>query len=288
MMFLFRAWLKFLHFFRRKVKVFNEDWDILIIADALRYDYAELNRILLPNYKLLKKNSAGSSSPDFIKYNFTEYRGDTIIITSNPYVNKLAFDKFFLVVNLWSNNWSEEFGTVLPETVFSSFHEYRKKYPNKKFILWLMQPHFPYITNTKFNAGYNLGKRGSEIGQSGKETIGETALKRLAAGQLDEEEFIQLYNDEVKNILKEVSNFTQNLAGKIVLTSDHGEDWQNYFGVFKIFEHPSKTFTKNLVAVPWFEYESGERIVSEVESSLTKEALEEGLTERLKSLGYHD
>lgn len=277
-----------LHLFRQKVSVMKEDWDVLIIADACRYDFAYKHKSIFGKASLKKKNSKGSSSPDFIKGNFQSYSGDTIVLSSNPYVSKLAADKFFLVVNVWSEAWDEEIGTVLPNSVFDMYVFYQKRYPDKRFILWLMQPHFPYVTNTSYNQGYNLKKRGAEIGQSTRETKVLTALKLVETGKLHVLEFEQIYNDEVEYVFTQIQSRLRDLKGKVVVTSDHGEDWKRYFG-FPVFEHPSRVYSRNLVTVPWFEFETKERVVRRTTSKKIKnQEVLDGLTEKLRALGYHD
>ena len=70
---LFRQFLKIKHFFHKKVSVMREDWDVLIILDALRYDIASINKEAISfNFNISKKISKGSSSPDFITKNFKE------------------------------------------------------------------------------------------------------------------------------------------------------------------------------------------------------------------------
>ena len=87
---LFRLFLKIKHFFHKKVSVMREDWDVLIILDALRYDIASINKEAISfNFNISKKISKGSSSPDFITKNFKENYFNTIVIASNPYVHKL-------------------------------------------------------------------------------------------------------------------------------------------------------------------------------------------------------
>lgn len=276
------------HLVRSKVSVLKEDWDVLIIADACRYDFAFEHKGIFKNAVLKKKFSRGSSSPDFIKRNFLSYSGDTIVLSSNPYVSKLAADKFFLVVNVWSEAWDDEIGTVLPRSVFDLYTDYQMRYPDKRFILWLMQPHFPYVTNRSYNQGYNLNTRGIEIGQSSGETKVRTALSMVESGKLAVEKFEQIYNDEVEFVFNEINARIHDFKGKVVVTSDHGEDWSFYLGV-PVFEHPSKVYSKNLVAVPWFEFDYNERVVRKATSNkFKKQEVLDGLTDKLRALGYHD
>lgn len=287
---LFRQFLKIKHFFHKKVSVMREDWDVLIILDALRYDIASINKEAISfNFNISKKISKGSSSPDFITKNFKENYFNTIVIASNPYVHKLKPKNFFLIVNAWDENWDESKGTVLPEDMHSLYLKYKSKYPNKRFIVWYMQPHFPYLTNTKYNSDYNIKNRGNDL-VLGNQSLAQTALKKVEKGLIKKEEIIKIYNEEVVNIFKFLNQKIKDYKGKIIITADHGEAWDEFlWGLIKIYEHPSKTYTKSLTEIPWIEViKKGAR--PSIKSDKTKDInkINSNLIERLQKLGYHE
>ncbi len=70
-----------------RTNVMNEDWDHLIVLDACRYDYFEkVWQKYLPG-KLRKKLSVGSTTVEWRDKTFTDYYGDVVYISSNPYIS---------------------------------------------------------------------------------------------------------------------------------------------------------------------------------------------------------
>ncbi|MFB6182582.1 MAG: hypothetical protein ABEI78_00815, partial [Candidatus Nanohaloarchaea archaeon] len=67
--------------------IFDRDWDNLIVLDACRQDlYEEVNG------ETESRISAGSSTKDFIKDNFSEGElSDIVYITANPHFHKSMF-----------------------------------------------------------------------------------------------------------------------------------------------------------------------------------------------------
>ena len=57
------------------------------------------------------------------------------------------------------------------------------------------------------------------------------------------------YEDNLRIVLKSISNLIDDLDGKTVITSDHGEA----FGEQGIWEHPLETHIPVLIEVPWLE-----------------------------------
>ena len=79
--------------------------------------------------------------------------------------------------------------------------------------------------------------------------------------------------------------------GKIIITADHGEAWDEFLlGLIKIYEHPSKTYTKSLTEIPWIEViEKGARpSIKSDKSTKDINKINSNLIERLQKLGYHE
>ncbi len=243
------------------VKVVEEDWACLIVLDACRYDiFKELNTI--PG-KLEKKISLGSSTLEWLKKNFTEFYEDIVYVSANPYISNveirgfritdrsLSFrgtDHFFKVVYVGDHGWDKELGTVPPEIVTKTALQVKEKYPDKRMIIHYLQPHAPWIGETKltgkdlglsFNSATEWFLNSSKIGPWGEfgKAVEMVGLKFLR----------KAYEDNLKLVLKEVNKLVKNLEGKIIVTSNHGE----CFGEKFIIEHPAVIYIKELVEVPW-------------------------------------
>ncbi len=252
------------------VKVVEEDWDYLIVLDACRYDiFKELNTI--PG-KLEKKISLGSSTLEWLKKNFTEFYEDIVYVSANPYISNveikgfritdrsLSFrgaDHFFKVEKVWEYGWDERLNTVPPKIVTEAALRMKRKYPNKRMIIHYLQPHAPWIGETRISS--------RELNRSNPSTRNDVWGNFVAGGkiwELIEEGVISLefakraYRDNLRLVLNEVKKLVENLEGKIVITADHGE----CFGEKFIFEHPAGIYIKELVEIPWLVIEKPKRI----------------------------
>lgn len=148
----------------KKVKnqnVLKEDWDVLIILDACRFDY--FKKVYLKEFKqklngtLERRKSLGSSTPEWLSKTFIDYY-DIDYYSANPYVNSIGYeidkltgdetnfnwcsvDHFKNIIDVWNFGFNNSYGTVLPET----FRELSKNLNSSKKILHLIQPHIPFI-----------------------------------------------------------------------------------------------------------------------------------------------
>ncbi|MAG26905.1 hypothetical protein CMI47_15305 [Candidatus Pacearchaeota archaeon] len=143
--------------------IWGESWDFLIILDACRYDFFEKTyKKYFTKGSLKKVRSFSSNAPrtltiDWLNKNFTKNHEDIIFLSSNPIINSkipwkdsqgLSFsgkDTFYKVIDLWDSNWNDKYGTVFPDEFSKALFKEKKKNPKKRFILDVMQPHYPYI-----------------------------------------------------------------------------------------------------------------------------------------------
>ena len=78
----------------------------------------------------------------------------------------------------------------------------------------------------------------------GNQSLAQTALKKVEKGLIKKEEIIKIYNEEVVNIFKFLNQKIKDYKGKIIITADHGEAWDEFlWGVDKNFMniHPKHT-----------------------------------------------
>jgi len=144
-----------------KVQVMEENWDLLIILDACRYDFF---KGVIGDYmtgSLEKRISIGSCTPEWLNKSFKENYPHVIYVSGNPHINSKrevkgfnANKHFNKIIDVWSFDWNKELGTVPPENINKATIEELKKSPEKKFIVHYVQPHAPYISEKYFVGGF--------------------------------------------------------------------------------------------------------------------------------------
>jgi len=278
------------------VAVAEEDWDNLLILDACRYDmFEETIGDFNLSGDLSMRRSLGSASVEFLRDNFVGRElYDTVYITANAWVKTEVEECFHHVDHVWIDGWDETEETVPPEVVCDRALEARAKFPNKRLIVHFMQPHFPFIGETRIerDRGYVWAR--------------ETAIKRdadsvhnvwelLRKGVVNEQSIWDAYTDNLELVLKQCVPLVEELSGKTVITSDHG----NAFGErarpipFKVYGHEGFMSIPELIEVPWFEIEvdkSRPEITAEPPSTTSEvdDVDENEVESRLEDLGYAD
>lgn len=206
--------------------VAKEDWDNLIILDACGYEVFEKTNWIKGS--LEKKTSRGSHTMMFLNNNFKGYSSDIIYISSNPFIWDFK-DNFFKVVYI---------GSILPETLAHYATITARSYPNKRLIVHFVQPHHPFIGETK-------------IAEADEKNIDPYHL--FAEGKVSRELIFRAYQDNLKRVLKVTEQLIQELPGKTVVSADHGEAFgaKIPYWPFKIYAHSGPRI-KELTDIPWF------------------------------------
>ena len=132
--------------------VMDNQWDILVLLDACRYDYFadEFHDYLSGKLESIK--SLGTATPEWRNENFTRPYPDVVYVSSNPYIrNGLKIGKldtseiFHKVEDIWETDWNNELGTVLPSTITDAAIKACSDYKDKRIIVHYLQPHAPYL-----------------------------------------------------------------------------------------------------------------------------------------------
>lgn len=231
--------------------IWEDDWDVLLILDACRYDlfeetYDEAEFIDL----LSSRYSVASHSIEFMQKTFSNYWAeelkDTIYVCGNPfsaeYVNANQFQQ---LEEVWRYGWDEDQGIIPPEPLSDvGIRLHREKSP-ERMIIHYMQPHCPYIQpNSKNIAGSGI----SDADRWGDWGTGNE-FDMLREGELGFEDHWKMYEENLKYVVEQISeSVLQSIdAEKVVITSDHG----NSFGQFGIYGHPKDVPLPGLKRVPW-------------------------------------
>lgn len=184
------------------------------------------------------------------------------------------------VVDLWDEAWDAEDGTVQPEVVNREFRERIENLSDRRTVIHYMQPHAPFIGRGKSRINKYLQKSFSELKKDGKKDskvpdsltkslsnlLGrfektETGMKLGLISSLDRKSIMEVmrgdtrdtlmryYRENMRIALENASELAEDLDGKVIITSDHGEA----FGEQGVWEHHAETHIPSLVEVPWLE-----------------------------------
>ncbi len=193
--------------------------------------------------------------------------------------NWVANKHFSRIIDVWEFGYDEDIGVVHPREVNKAF--FNQKANQSKTILHYIQPHTPYLGFNRYSDSGNL--KNIEPRTSFESVNEEKILKNIRdrlgyfydntrffwflryilEGQMKgstgeylyrlskEGKLIELYKEEIELALWAISNILNELKGKIIITSDHGEA----FGEKGIWGHPKEKHISPLIEVPWIEIE---------------------------------
>lgn len=233
---------------KQRSLIHKSNWDVLIILDACRYDYfsQEYNGLLDGN--LMKVWSPASNTFNWLKVVFPDHY-DITYISANPAVNSRgisvygykATNHFRHIVDVWDFGWDDNRGTVPPRSVNDAVLENL----DKSMIVHYIQPHGPYIGNTKLYL-----PKPPRVNLSRPHMTDKLIVEKVKQGEISVKKFRRAYRDNLKLCLIHVSKLISELPHEnIVVTSDHGE----LLGEYGLFIHPADIRAPKLRQVPWFE-----------------------------------
>lgn len=270
------------------------DWDNLLLLDACRADLFEeaIGTRQFEEYE--RVHSLGCSSYEWMTETFADRSfPDTVYVTANPWISKVAPDAFHEVVNLWidqgkvsSEALQEADGvideaegnsgtTIYADTLSDAARDVAERYPNKRLVVHYFQPHAPVVGNPD-------GTR--------KETI-EPDLHpgdALREGLVSREAVWDGYLDNLRYVFTHASELADDLGGRTVFTADHGELMGEWLWPFPIrgYAHPTGLRHPKLTEVPWAVTEAGPRRRIVAGETTSHEADEDEIDDRLRDLGY--
>ncbi len=264
------------------IDVMSKDWDNLIIIDACRYDYFAAQNWL--DGKLQSVTSRGKRSWEFMQGNFVgrEFH-DTVYVTANPHTDKLDQDLFHSV-DLLLDRWDEDIGTVQPNEVVDAAIEAHNTYPNKKLIIHFMQPHRPYLGPMAEKLRERVDLVGYDNASDGVQIWG--AAKQ---GDVSVSEIRKAYSESLDIVLEHVENLLENINGKSVITSDHGEMLGERIFPFanRLWGHSEGISTPTLREVPWLVISTEQRRTVCSDPPITTTQTDANIVQdRLQALGY--
>jgi len=260
-----------------------EDWDTLVILDAARPDLLDDVGGFPAADTTTTKHSPASYSWQFMEEQFVGRElHDTVYVTSNPYAPELPDDTFHAAISLLESGWDEETQTVPPEEVVAAAKHARETYPDKRFIVHFMQPHFPFIGETGGKIPAALGR---DVG-SGTHPW----FDQMGGLGVEHNVLIDAFRENHAVVQPHAESIIEDEPGKSVVTADHtnliGE--RGFPVPLRQYGHPADFPHPDLLRVPWIVFEGGHR---ETVPSAPEDTLDVGddiVNKRLEALGYTD
>jgi len=259
------------------IKVMKQKWDYLIILDACRYDIFKL----VVSYDAKSVISGGSCTQEWLEWNFKGEFKDVVYIAGNPHFSNFnltrtfGFNPFYKVVEVWDYGWDKKFKTVHPKTLTEEALKALEKHPNKRMIIHYNQPHHPFLTSQKL-IEIDSGTARHLKDYEKKEKL--SAWQAAKKGIVPVREVFLAYIDNLKFVMEYVNQLVNKLTGKVILTSDHGDQ----VGKYMLFGHAFNYRTKHLVVVPWYIAKNTKRKIFDKEllNDQEKEELEKNTIHR--------
>jgi hypothetical protein len=289
----------FNHKYGGGINIIRRDWDNCIILDAMRYDiFADINCF---DGHLNPVISGGGNSFQFVEHNFEGRElHDTIYVTANGWIEKLASDPFFVTKKTYGN-FEKRYEHYHPKNVESLSLEAYDNHPDKRLIIHFMQPHVPYLGSKADQIRDRLATeegiqfksigqvRGNNPNESRANKTVHSLLNAAREGYLSNKELREVYVENAELVLEHVKDIQSELAGKTVITADHGELLGENPGILydQRYGHGSEIYSRILREVPWLELDyTSRRDIIKDEPKVSESVDEEAVKESLKALGY--
>lgn len=247
--------------------VLSKDWDNLIILDGCRFDlFDENNEEFNMDGELRQITTLASATPEFVSKTFTGEYDDIVYVTANPFVHELLDEPFHAEINAWDSDVDEDLGVVPPESMTKAVQTVSEKYPNKRIIAHYMQPHCPFIGDPADERNF------WQVALSdGVDTV------------------LEMYEGNLLRAFEAIEPLEEDLEGKTVITSDHGNALGERAGIFPIYGHPGRIHIDSLTQVPWYILEYSERKEIDTvdrQQKTPEQSLDANVEKRLKDVGY--
>ena len=193
---------------------------------------------------------------------------DIVYYSANPKISLYMLNRefktnpFHKLFQIWKYEWDNQLKTVLPSSVNKIVIENIENFQDKRKIIHYLQPHYPFLTISHkvktSGANHMIDDNLHSISLLKKELIfGDTGIiwELLRKKQIDKNMVRKAYQDNIKIVLKSIKELLPYLDGKIIITSDHG----NLFGEYFLYAHPYGMRIRKLIEVPWLEVDNENR-----------------------------
>ncbi|MDS0258470.1 hypothetical protein NDI56_03480 [Haloarcula sp. S1CR25-12] len=269
----------------------DEDWDNLILIDACRADLFEETMDTSRYDSYSRVVSVDSNTTPWSIKNFKDRQlGDTVFVTGNPAPSKTVPNDFHEFIEVWTDKDAHDTTTytVPAESVCEYTRDAVEQYPDKRVLAHFVQPHCPFVPREDLVFRNTWGDA-ERIGiEGGEPERPYNVWDALEMGEVDADTVWEGYRENLEYVMEHVHDLVEDLPGKTVITSDHG----NMLGERtitgrKVYGHPGGMRMKDLVEVPWAVVENGPRKEIRDDGVHSEGSVESDLIEsRLAALGY--
>lgn len=263
----------------------DEDWDTLLIADACRLDLFSETVDTDRFDRFDSRRSKGSSTAEWSTKNFRGEYGDTIYVAGNPVPSRHISGEFFRYEEVWKEAFDPEIGTIRAEDVAEEALKQHKKHPNKRLIVHMMQPHYPFVRDPDIDFSYWNNTDGIAFGDDDR---ARDVWDALSKGLISYNRTWEAYRRNLEYVMESVNLLLSELDGRTVVTSDHGNavGERSWPIPIRTYGHPSGVHIDSLVEVPWGVIEDGRRRIVDDGTTEFVEIDEDEIEDELAALGY--
>jgi len=268
------------------INLMAADWDILVVIDACRADLFEKTVSTDRFDDYWRVTSQGSATAEWGRRNFPEEYGDTVYITGNPVPSRHIKGEFHDYIEVWREGFDDNIGTIAADTVTKRALDAADQYPDKRLIVHYMQPHYPFVRDTRFKFEYWNNTDG--VSMEGDDRARDV-WDAIGLGIVDADEVWEAYRDNLEYVMEEVDELVEAVRGKAVIHSDHGNllGERSYPVPVRTYGHPSGLRLSSLITVPWAIIDDERRSVVDDGVNATPETTDD-MEEQLRALGYRD
>jgi len=253
--------------------VFDDDWDVLVVLDACRWD---LMSEVTDEYEFVNAThdySLASSSEEWLGKTFDPVDTSTVAyVTANPFSAQVLDERRFQSIDeVWRYAIDDTVRTIPADAVTDRAIETHRNQNPERIVIHYMQPHYPFVPNP-MDEGLSIGSFGDDDRNS--------VWDRLRKGEVARDEVWAAYRSNLEYVLDNVALLLENVDGDVLITADHG----NLLGEYGIYGHPDYVPIPSLKRVPWCKTTAKDTGSYTPEPRVRKENDER--EELLRDLGY--
>lgn len=200
--------------------IHNTDWDTLVIADAMRYDFfKKYNKF---KGRLIRARSNAAHTYQWLERTFPD-KYPWIYFSAHLWIGDKVhrerqwngIEHFEKVIPIWETGWNDRLGTVHPDEVGKVVRDYFEEHPPQKCIIHYVQPHGPWIGEPQFKYPHFTKEMHEMYG---------VMADYIAEVMKPEYSFMKrAYRGNVKLVLKSIGKYLKYFPGQVVISADHGE-----------------------------------------------------------------
>jgi hypothetical protein len=261
---------------------FGNEWDVLVILDACRYDLAVESPATDQFGQPKRVWSLGGNSPTWIDRAFSAASSDqlasTAYISGNPFTRDAPIKQLAYHDNLLEYAFDDELGTVPPRPVTDRATSAIRAGVADRYILHYMQPHLPPVYDSDESEEFEHDIIPPHHGG------GDTNYWREAVnGERSGEMVARAYRRNLTPVIEDVELLLRNVdADTVTITADHG----NFLGERGRWGHGYATsLHPALRVVPLYETSATDDQTHQP-AEYDRESGSTTRMERLEALGY--